>query len=96
MNRFMGMMPSSEIKATRYFDAHGNTSVDAGPNGWTITWPDSSTNYQDIFGTTDENMNRAILVLKKHFPNAVEITVNRGCDVCVDMGESFDEDEDED
>ena len=44
MNRFFGMMPSSEIEVSKTFkDDFGlRISIDAGKNGWTIMYADSS------------------------------------------------------
>lgn len=40
MNRFFGMMPSSEVQISKTFkDRNGRKIIiDAGKNGWTIMW----------------------------------------------------------
>lgn len=75
MERFFGMMPASEIDITKRFkDENGyKISIDAGKHGWTITYADSSTEYDDIDGTAEENFERAYDVLKSHFSNLIEI-----------------------
>ena len=48
MDRFMGMMPSSEIEIEKRFDT-GNgftVTIQAGPNGWTIIYADQSTKFK--------------------------------------------------
>jgi len=68
MNRFMGMMPSSEIKLSkRYVDDLGlKITIDVGENGWTIIYADHSTEYKDVVDTIDNNLNSALTVLKSH------------------------------
>jgi hypothetical protein len=70
MNRFFGMMPSSEVKKQKSFRVGSSqlkVTVDAGENGWTILYADSSSEYQDVVDTTENNFNKAIEVLKTHF-----------------------------
>lgn len=68
MNRFFGMMPSSEIKVSKqYMDSHKlRIRIDAGDNGWTITYADGSTEYRDESVGTETNLT-----------NAYEIAVSR-------------------
>lgn len=65
MRRFMGMMPRSEIQKEQSFkDRNGlRITVQAGPNGWTILWADSSSDYKDSAGTTEENWRVAMRYL---------------------------------
>jgi hypothetical protein len=70
MNRFFGMMPSSEVKKQKSFRVGSSqlkVTVDAGENGWTILYADSSSEYQDVVDTTENNFNKALEVLKTHF-----------------------------
>jgi hypothetical protein len=70
MNRFFGMMPSSEVKKQKSFRVGSlqlKVTVDAGENGWTILYADSSSEYQDVVDTTENNFNKALEVLKTHF-----------------------------
>ena len=72
MNRFFGMMPSSEVKKEKSFRVglgQLKVTVQAGENGWTILYADSSSEYKDVVDTTDNNFNKAIDVLKTHFSN---------------------------
>ena len=61
MNRFMGLMPTSEIEKEVRFKDSSNLSIaiQAGPNGWTIIFADGSTNYTDQEKTTEENFKEA-------------------------------------
>lgn len=61
MRRFFGMMPSSEIDVERYYkDKEGNgIIIQAGVNGWTIIYSDSSSEFKDITTSTEENFNAA-------------------------------------
>lgn len=70
MKRFMGMMPSSEVKKEQQFKVgvgQLTVTVQAGENGWTILYADSSSEYKDVVDTTENNFNKAIKVLKTHF-----------------------------
>lgn len=68
MKRFFGMMPSSEIEQEkRYIDDSGlKITIQAGKNGWTILYADSSSEYADVVDTTENNHNKALEVLKSH------------------------------
>ena len=61
MRRFFGMMPNSEIEVERYYkDKNGyRITIQAGVNGWTIIYADSSTEFKDITTSTEENFNTA-------------------------------------
>ncbi len=70
MKRFMGMMPLSEVKKEQQFKVgvgQLTVTVQAGENGWTILYADSSSEYKDVVDTTENNFNKAIEVLKTHF-----------------------------
>lgn len=57
MNRFMGLMPPSEVERSEVFkDQHGmRITIDAGPHGWTIIFADNSTEYKDVDQDTNKN-----------------------------------------
>ncbi len=57
MERFFGMMPSTEIEIEKsYKDKNDLTlRVQAGPNGWTIIYADGSSEYRDIEASAEEN-----------------------------------------
>ena len=69
MNRFFGMMPSSQVKMSKRFvdDLGLKITIDAGENGWTILYADSSSEYADVIDTTLNNFNNAVKVMKGHF-----------------------------
>jgi hypothetical protein len=69
MNRFFGMMPSSEIEISKSFkDENGlEITIDAGPHGWTIIYADYSTKYEDVDDTAENNFNKAFSILTKEF-----------------------------
>ena len=75
MNRFMGMMPSSEIEREEKFKVGlGSTVIiQAGGNGWTILYADSSSEYKDVLDTTDNNFNKAMEVLNTHFRDITKV-----------------------
>ena len=76
MNRFMGMMPSSEVKKEKRFRVgHGQliVTIQSGENGWTIMYADNSSEYKDVLGTTEENFNKAMSVLNSRFDNINEV-----------------------
>lgn len=66
MKRFFGMMPSSEIKMQKTFvDNYGlKITIQAGENGWTILYADSSSKYRDVVDTTENNFNDALACLR--------------------------------
>lgn len=64
------MMPSSEVKIEERFKVgvgQLTVTIQAGENGWTILYADSSSEYKDEVDTTDNNFNKAMDVLKAHF-----------------------------
>jgi hypothetical protein len=70
MDRFMGMMPSSEVKREERFKVGMSqliVTIQSGENGWTILYADGSSEYRDEFDTTDNNFNKSMEVLKAHF-----------------------------
>jgi hypothetical protein len=70
MKRFFGMMPSSEVKREERFKVgvgQLTVTIQAGENGWTILYADSSSEYKDEVDTTDNNFKKAMEVLKTHF-----------------------------
>lgn len=74
MNRFFGMMPSSEVEISkRYRVSGGNVVIDAGKNGWTILYADGSSDYKDVVDTAENNFNNAYEVLKSYFSEITEI-----------------------
>lgn len=72
MNRFFGMMPSSEItRSTKFVDSNGlRIRVAAGPNGWTILYADHSSEYKDVVAPAEQNLEAAISILKSHFTHS--------------------------
>ena len=68
MKRFMGMMPSNEVEIIKSIkDKDGKEiTIESGKNGWTILYADSSSDYQDVESTAEENFNRALERLKSH------------------------------
>jgi len=76
MNRFFGMMPSSEVKIEKQFRVgvgQLKVTIQAGENGWTILYADSSSEYNDVVDTTENNFNKALSVLKTHFGDINQI-----------------------
>jgi hypothetical protein len=70
MNRFMGMMPSSDVKKEKTFkvgDDQLRVTLQAGEKGWTILFADSSSQYKDVEDTTENNFNSAFKQLKSYF-----------------------------
>ena len=64
------MMPSSEVKREERFKVgvwQLTVTIQAGENGWTILYADSSSEYKDEVDTTDNNFEKAMEVLKTHF-----------------------------
>ena len=66
MNRFMGLMPTSEVKITKHFidDSGKRIAIQAGEKGWTIIFADHSTKYKNVENTTLSNLNEAVDTLK--------------------------------
>lgn len=66
MNRFFGMMPSSEIEIEKSFkERTGTTMIQAGKNGWTILYPDGSSQYEDTVDSVENNYEKALNVYKQ-------------------------------
>ena len=64
------MIPSSEVKREERFKVgvgQLTVTIQAGKNGWTILYADSSSEYKDEVDTTDNNFKKAMEVLKTHF-----------------------------
>ena len=62
------MMPFSEIEISKRFkdDMGLEVTIDAGPNGWTILYADSSSEYKDEIDTAENNFKKALEILKSH------------------------------
>ena len=72
MKRFFGMMPSNEVKREERFKVGIGqliVTIQAGENGWTILYADSSSEYKDESDTVDNNFDKAMKVLKAQFNN---------------------------
>lgn len=70
MKRFMGMMPSSEVKKEERYSVGVSQlviTIQSGENGWTILYADGSSEYADVVDTVDNNFEKAMVVLNKHF-----------------------------
>lgn len=74
------MMPSSEVeKEQKFTDGYNSTvTVQAGKNGWTVLYADSSSEYADVEDTTENNFDAAVKVLKGHFLGAEPIEQKEG------------------
>lgn len=85
MKRFMGMMPSDEVKIRKRFDTgDGMTArIDAGPNGWTVTYADYSTRFEDKEDSSENNFAAALGVLKGSLDRVEEILLKERFDVKV-------------
>lgn len=70
MQRFFGMMPSSEVEIEkRYKDKCGDdVKIQAGKHGWTITWPDYSSTFKDVDDTAENNFAEAKAEAEKDGP----------------------------
>lgn len=57
MQRFFGMMPSTEVAIEKsYKDQHELTvRIQAGEHGWTVIWADGGTTYNDVDDTPENN-----------------------------------------
>jgi len=76
MNRFFGMMPSSEVKKQKRFKVGTSqleVTIQAGENGWSILYADNSTRYDDVVDTTENNFNTALKILKSNFCNINDV-----------------------
>ena len=99
MKRFFGMMPTNEIEKEVTYKAKGimfdvRIIIQAGPNGWTVIWPDKGTNYKDETHDTETNFNTAYELAKKTYPDMVEDTETiEECDCCEECDEECDDNE---
>lgn len=75
MKRMFGMMPSSEISIEkRYKDDMGlRITIQAGVHGWSVIYADSSSDYQDVDNTADENFKVAYNKATKCLGSLIEI-----------------------
>lgn len=66
MNRFFGMMPSTEIeRQERFVDTVGlKITIQSGPNGYSILYADGSSQFKDIKDSTDNNFKIAYDIAK--------------------------------
>lgn len=66
MVRLFGMMPSTEIEISKTFsdDLGLKIKVQAGKNGWTILYADSSSDWKDVEDTAENNFQNALTHLK--------------------------------
>lgn len=79
MNRFFGMMPSSEVEKEEHFKvgvSQLTTTIQAGKKGWTILYADGSSEYKDEINSTENNFNKALQVLKSHFVDVNRINLS--------------------
>lgn len=96
MKRFFGMMPSDEITIEKTYRAHGimvdvYITIQAGPNGWTVIWPDKGTNYDDKTDDPEENFKTAYELAKTKYPDMVEDNESaEECDCCEECDEEDD------
>ena len=100
MKRFYGMMPCDEIeKEVQYKDNHNmNCLIQAGPNGWTVIFADSSTRYKDNVATTEKNFNEAYQVASEavgplkvvNKPAKFDVAVENASDTCCECDEAYD------
>ena len=67
MERFFGLMPSSEIEIERWYkDENGfKITIQAGENGWTVIYADLSTDYEDTVNKAEDNFSDAYEVAVK-------------------------------
>lgn len=60
------MMPSSEVRISKSFKGDfGTTTIQAGEKGWTILYPDHSSQFKDENDTVENNFNKALKILKQ-------------------------------
>lgn len=77
MNRFFGMMPSTEVELSKRYIVGvmgGEVTIQAGKNGWTILYADSSSEYDDVVDTAENNLNKAYQILQSRFCEIKEMT----------------------
>lgn len=96
MKRFFGMMPCDEITIEKHYKAHGimtdvDITIQAGPEGWSVIWPDKGVNWNDETNDPEENFKTAYELAKKTYPDMVEKDESaEEYDCC----EEYDEEED--
>jgi hypothetical protein len=75
MNRFFGMMPSSEIEIEKHYkDERGEkVTIQAGLHGWTIIYMDNSSEFEDIDDTADNNFETAYTLATKRLGTLTEM-----------------------
>ena len=80
MNRFFGMMPSSEIEKESYYEDESGCEINiqAGIHGWSVIWEDSSSCFKDVDTTTEENFKAAYDLAVSKIGNLKEIK-KRSC-----------------
>lgn len=88
MDRFMGMMPTNEIEKSETWQLIDGSHVfiDAGPNGWTVRFPNHSSIWKDVHATTEENYKSAVAALVLKHPGAQKITK---VDIEIEVGETI-------
>lgn len=85
MDRLYGMMPATLIEIRKTFVSGTGLPIfiETGSYGWTVNMGDCGSLYEDIDGTPEENLNRAINQMKHYFPKAHEVPVDyfaKSCD----------------
>ncbi len=75
MQRFMGMMPSSEVEICKFYkdDAGLKVGIEAGKNGWTVMYADHSSDYKDCVDTAQNNFDKAYKCAEMHVGYLTEI-----------------------
>lgn len=105
MKRFFGMMPCDEIAIEKTYKAHGimtdvDITIQAGPEGWSVIWPDKGVNYNDETNDPEDNFKIAYELAIQKYPDMVEKDESakeyccENCDECEESEESEDESED--
>lgn len=82
MQRFMGLMPNSEIEIQKTFiDPFGlKITIEAGPNGWTIIYADHSTKYADVINPSEVNFQKAYDIVSAELGELIESKENIICE----------------
>jgi len=83
MKRFFGLMPRSEVALIKdYKDSLGlEIRIEVGIHGYTIVYADSSTEYEDIDDTVENNLKRALDKVDSHGLEISEVDPNIGGDI---------------
>lgn len=84
MKRFFGMMPSDEIAIEKEYktDDSYKITIQAGPNGWSVLYPDGSSYWGDAENTTEENFKTAYDSATTQFGVLTEEAPNKKCYNC--------------